>query len=43
MNLSDITVLNFEGADYCYIISGISRSEATNLMQNINLSEKRET
>ena len=33
MNLSDI-------ADYCCIINGISKSEAMNLMQNINLTEK---
>ena len=28
MNLSDITVLNIKSADYCCIISGISKSEA---------------
>ena len=32
MKLSDIAVLNIKGADYCYIISRISKSEAINLM-----------
>ena len=40
MNLSNIAILNIRGAGYWYIISGISKSEATNLMQNINLTEK---
>ena len=40
MNLSDIAILNIQGADYCFIISGISKSEAINLVQNIDLTEK---
>ena len=40
MNISDITVLNIKGADYCCIISGISKSEGINLMQNIDLTKK---
>ena len=40
MNLSDIAILNIHGADYHCIISRISKSEAINLMQNINLTEK---
>ena len=36
MNLSDIAILNIKGADYCCIISGIRKSEAMNLMQNID-------
>ena len=40
MNLSDIIFLNTSGADYRCIISGISNSEAINLIQNINLREK---
>ena len=40
MNLSDISILNIKGADYCYIIGGISKSEAINLMQNIDLTKK---
>ena len=43
MNLRDIAILNMDGADYRYIITGISRSEAINLMLNINLCEKRGT
>ena len=37
MNLSDLKI---KVADYCYIISGINKHEATNLMKNLNLTEK---
>ena len=40
MNLSDIAILNIKGADYCFLISGISKCEAINIMQNIDLAEK---
>ena len=40
MNLSDITVLNIKSADYCCIISGISKSETINLMQDTDLTGK---
>ena len=40
MNLSDIAILNIQSADYCCIISGITKSEAINLMKNIDLNEK---
>ena len=40
MNLSDIDILNIKSADYRCNISGISKSEAINLMQNINSTEK---
>ena len=40
MNLSDIAILNIRSADYCCIISGITKSEAINLMKNIDLNEK---
>ena len=33
MNLSDIAILAIKGSDYRCIISGISKSEAINLMQ----------
>ena len=39
MNLSNIAILNIKSADYCCIISGISKTEAINLMQNIDLTE----
>ena len=39
MNLSDVAVLNIHNADYCCIISGISKSGAINLMQNIDLTK----
>ena len=40
MNLSDIFVLNIKITDYRCIISGISKSEVINLMQNIDLVEE---
>ena len=41
INFSDIAILNIKVADCCCIISGISRNEAINLMQNTNLNEKK--
>ena len=41
MKLSNIAVLSIKGADYCCIITGISKSEAIILMQNIFLSKKK--
>ena len=40
MNLSNIFILKIKSADYCCIITGISKSEAINLLQNIDLTEK---
>ena len=40
MNLSDIYFLNIENADYCSIISGISKSKAINLLQNTYFTEE---
>ena len=40
MNLINIAILNIKGSNYCCIISGISKNEAINLMQNIDLNEK---
>ena len=42
MNLSETAILNIKGADYCCIISGISKSQVINLMQNIDLTKKNE-
>ena len=39
MNLSDAAILNNKDSDYCCIISGISKSEAINLMQNADLTD----
>ena len=39
-NLNDFAILNIKSADYCCIISGISKSGAINLMQNTDLAEK---
>ena len=35
INFSDIAILNIKSAAYCCIISGISKCEAINFMQNI--------
>ena len=43
MKLSDIATLNIKGYDYRCIISQISKSEAINLMENIDLTEKSRT
>ena len=35
MNLSNIAVLKFKNTDYCGIITGISKSKAIKLLQNM--------
>ena len=40
MNLSNIPILKIKNADYCCIVTGISKSEAIKLLQNIDLTEK---
>ena len=40
INLSDIAILKIKMANYSCIITGISKSEAINLIQNINLTKK---
>ena len=42
VDLSDIVILSIKGADYCCIISGISKDEAINSMRNADLTEKTE-
>ena len=41
MNLSNISIWNIKSTDYHFIISRINKSEAINLMQNTDLTEKR--
>ena len=41
MNLRDIAILNINGADYCCIISEISKSNTTNIVQNNDFTEKK--
>ena len=41
MNLNDIYILNIKGVDYCCIIRRLSKSESINLIQNIDLTEKK--
>ena len=40
MNLSNIAILNINGADYCCIISRIGKSKAVILMQTMDLTKK---
>ena len=37
---SNIAILKIKNSDYCCIISGISKSEVTKLLQNNDLTEK---
>ena len=41
MNLEYIAILNIKGYDYGCIISLISKYEAINLMQNVELTKKK--
>ena len=43
VNLSDIAIANIKGANCCCIISGISKSGAISLMENIDWIEKSRT
>ena len=43
MNLSDIAILNIHDANYCFIISRISKNKVKNLMQNIDVTKVSET
>ena len=43
INLRKIAILSIEGSDYRCIINLISKTEAINLMQNANLTEKSRT
>ena len=40
VQLSDIAILEIQNADYCCIISRISKSQALNVMQNIDFTEQ---
>ena len=41
--ISDTSILNIHGVDYCFIINGLSKSKAVNSLQNADLIEKSET
>ena len=43
MNLSVIAILNIKCSDYRCFINRISKNEAINLMQNVDLTEKSRT
>ena len=40
INFSNIAILNIKDPDYRCIISGISKNEVINLMQNADLTKK---
>ena len=40
INLSDFAILHIHGADYHFIINGISKSEAVNLLQKVDLNKE---
>ena len=40
INHNNIAILNIKGSDFCCIISLITKNEATNLMQNADLTRK---
>ena len=40
INLSDVAILKFKNVDYYCVISKVIKSEAINLMQNIDLTQK---
>ena len=42
MNLGDIAILNSKNTDYRCVISEISECEPINLVENVNLTEKKE-
>ena len=42
VNLRNLAVLKIQNVDYCFILSGTSKSEARNLLQNTDLTEKSE-
>ena len=42
INLDDIATLNIHGVDYRCNINRIDKSETKNLLQNVDLTEKRE-
>ena len=37
INRSNVAILSIRGVDYCFIIDGISKSEAVHLQQNAKL------
>ena len=43
MNPSDIAILKIKSVDYCCISSKISKNEAIEVMQNVDLTEKSRT
>ena len=40
INYNNIAILHIKGAGYCCIISRISKNEAINLIQDIDLTKK---
>ena len=40
ININSIAILNIHAVDYCCISSGVKKSEAINLLKNLDLSKK---
>ena len=40
MSMNDVAILNINGADYHCIISRINKSEAINLLKNVDLIDR---
>ena len=40
VNISDIAIITVKGAAYCFIIHGISKSDAINLLENSILDDR---
>ena len=40
IDLISIAILKIDGVDFCYIINGINKSKAINLLKHADLSKK---
>ena len=43
IDINSVVILNIHGVDYFCIIVGITKSEAKNLLRDVDLSEKSES
>ena len=41
LKLTNITILNIRGLDYCCIINGIIKVDAVNIQQNVDLTKEK--
>ena len=40
IDINSIAILNIHGVNYCFILDRISKSEAINLLKDVDLKEK---